>query len=86
MTVCMGQGSQMARRSAAESRQKILNAIQEYTDKHGMPPVVREIAEMTDLNDGYVSHHLRQLRLLGYVDWQDNTQRTCVVLRPTYED
>ncbi|MEH6942939.1 helix-turn-helix domain-containing protein [Bacillus sp. JJ722] len=62
-------------------QQEILGFIEEYTNHHGFPPTVREIADGTGLaSSSTVQEHLRKLTNKGFLRRDPNKPRAIELL------
>lgn len=61
--------SKTTRQQGCETRENILQAIKAYIIRHGYPPTVREICEMTGLKStSTVQHHLERMMKNGDIE------------------
>lgn len=60
----------------------LLCAANSWQQKHGYPPTIRDLVKCTGWSStSLVQHHLRHLRTLGCVAFEDGAGRTLRVLR-----
>ena len=60
-----------------------VEAIDEYTEEHGFPPRVADVAEIVGIKAGTCHARLVRLRAAGWVDWKPMYTRTLTVM-PAY--
>jgi SOS-response transcriptional repressor LexA len=60
---------------------EMINFIAGYTQRHGYPPVHREIAEYFGLTYPSIQYRLRQLQAEGRLTWKPNRPRTIQILQ-----
>lgn len=64
-------------------REKILDAIEELTERRGFPPTIRELCQEVGVTStSTVVDHLDILKRYGFVTWEPGQPRTIRVLRP----
>lgn len=67
-----------------ETRNDILDFIQEYQTRTGVSPTVRDIREGLDIaSNNTVHYHLTRLRAAGVIDWETGKARTIKILPPS---
>ena len=63
------------------TRMQVLDAIRTFVTLNRYPPTMREIAATVGVkSSGTVNYHMRMLRGLGAIDYQDDVKRSIVVL------
>lgn len=61
---------------------KMLDTINEFINKHGYSPTVRELAELLDIKStSTAQRHLKMLENDGYIDKADSFPRTIRILK-----
>jgi len=63
------------------SKQILLDAIKQYTERHGYSPTIRELAEITGAGAGTVHKHLNELIYGGYVKVEQPQRRVFRVVK-----
>lgn len=72
--------------SALTLRQRILLAIQDYHDRTGVAPSIREVCAAVGSNStSNVNRHLHILRSTGWLAFEDGKLGTLRLLRPIAE-
>lgn len=65
-----------------ERTDEVLDFIEDFIDKNGYPPVVREIGDGCDISStSVVDYHLRKLEKYGYISRKSNKARTIRVIK-----
>lgn len=59
-------------------------AIADYTEEHGFPPRVVDVANMVGIKDGTCHARLVRLKAAGWVDWTPMYTRTLTVTPEYY--
>lgn len=78
---CIG-GGKMQEKMLSRRQQEVLTKIIRYRERHGFPPTVRELCELTGLKStSSVAGHLNRLKELGYITWEDSMPRTITVVK-----
>jgi len=66
----------------SDEQLEILEAIDDYIKASGYSPSVRDICEMTGRNSpGTIHYHLKNLKKLGYINYDDKLSRTIRIIR-----
>ena len=61
-------------------RKTILAAIRKYIRKHGFPPSIRDIQDITNINStSQIQRHLNKLADEGYIERTPETARSIVL-------
>ena len=60
----------------AERHHQVLAAIQQWHDTHGLPPTVRELAEVLGRHHSHVHFDLMVLKAQGFLTWDAGLDRT----------
>ncbi|NLI12956.1 LexA family protein [Pelotomaculum propionicicum] len=63
------------------SNQDLLNAIKNYTERHGYSPTIRELSKITGAGVGTVHKHLNELLYGGYVKVEQPRRRALRVVK-----
>lgn len=63
------------------SRQVLLDAIRQYTERHGYSPTIRELSNITGAGVGTVHKHLNELICGGYIKVEQPRRRILRVLK-----
>jgi repressor LexA len=70
------------RKGLTARHQRVLNFIQEYLEKNGYPPSIREIGEATGISStSVVTYYLKQLEELGLIRREQNVSRAILPVR-----
>lgn len=66
------------------AQQRLLTWLEAYIRDHDRAPANREMMQaMGYRSTSPIQNHLKQLRLQGYVDWENRKMRTLRILKPT---
>jgi len=66
----------------SKEQQEVLQAIENYIEKNGYSPSVRELCELTERNSPATIHyHLKRLKTLGYIIYNEKQSRTIRIIR-----
>ena len=74
-------------RELTEDQLDILQAIENYIHKNCYSPSIRELCEITGKNSPATIHYyLKKLKKLGYINFNENQNRTIRVIRKVKEN
>lgn len=63
-------------------KQSILNAIEDFNNKNGYPPTIRELCKLVGLKAASTMHrHLEELKASGYLSWEPSCPRTLTIVK-----
>jgi len=66
----------------SEEQQTILQAIDNFIEKMGYSPSVRELCKITGRNSpATIQYHLRNLKQMGYINYNEKQSRTIRIIR-----
>lgn len=75
-----------ATKQGEETREKILQCIIQYIEKHGYPPSVRELCEMTGLHStGSVHRQLKTMIEMGVLETDEGIGMSRAIRVPGYK-
>lgn len=63
-----------------EHQQRVLDTVNAYINEWGLPPTVRELADMLGVQTSAAHRALGRLRDAGRVEWDDGQHRSLRVL------
>ena len=66
--------------------QMVLAALREYTQEHGYPPSIRDLAMLTGKGYSTMAYHLDWLERMGWITHDAGKDRTWRVLYQVQED
>lgn len=60
----------------------VYKAVKDFIAKHNYSPSVRELSEITGKSSiGTIQSHLKNLKKLGYIDYQEGKSRTIRIIK-----
>lgn len=69
-------------RDLTRRQKEVLEAINQYINKHNYPPAFRDIADMLGLkSSSTVSDLLHKLKNKGYISWEPTQPRTLRIIK-----
>ncbi|MFJ7585649.1 transcriptional regulator [Bacillus cereus] len=69
-------------RDLTRRQKEVLEAINEYINKHNYPPAFRDIADMLGIkSSSTISDLLHKLKNKGYISWEPTQPRTLRIIK-----
>lgn len=69
-----------------EKKYKLVSIIDDFIEKFGYSPSVRELCKLYDCcSTATMYWHLKELRKLGFIDFQDGKSRTIRIIDKKYK-
>lgn len=79
----MAGGQALTPEQPSSAAQRVLDQLIAYRAQHGVSPSIRDLQAACGLRSpSAIQFHLRQLRAMGLVRWQDGRSRSLIPLAP----